>query len=252
MTSLRAAIRLALLTGLVLVSLPSGFACRTPAQQTRWMQRLSRRILRVLGAKVAIDGEIPTESLIVSNHLGYLDVFVLGSAIPAIFVAKSDVNNWPVIGLLCRLSGTLFVERERRTSVSASLPQIRKTLDAGLPVVIFPEGTSSDGSAVLPFKTSLLEAGVNHRSTAAAINYELSDGSVADELCYWRDMTFGPHFWNVLRKRDFTATLHFGKQRQPVADRKIMASALHDEVETLRIGSSPASRGASVARDGGF
>ncbi|MGH8046746.1 MAG: lysophospholipid acyltransferase family protein, partial [Chthoniobacterales bacterium] len=162
MTSVRAAIRLAALIGLVLVSLPSGFTSRTPARRARWMQRLSRRILRVLGAKVKIHGAIPTEGLIVSNHLGYLDVFVIGSAIPAIFVAKSEVNDWPVIGLLCRLSGTIFVERGRRTSVSESLPQIRKRLDAGLPVVIFPEGTSSAGSTVLPFKTSLLEAGVHH------------------------------------------------------------------------------------------
>jgi 1-acyl-sn-glycerol-3-phosphate acyltransferase len=217
-----------------MVSLPSGFACRKPVQRARWMQRLSRCILHVLGAKVEIHGEIPTEGLIVSNHLGYLDVFVIGSAVPGIFVAKSDVNNWPVIGLLCRLSGTIFVERSRRTSVSASLPKIRTRLDAGLPIVIFPEGTSSNGSMVLPFKTSLLEPGVNHPSTAAAVDYGLPGGSVANELCYWRDMTFGPHFWNVLRKRGFTATLHFGKQHPPAADRKIMASKLRSEVEELR------------------
>lgn len=234
MTTLRAAIRLALLTGLVLASLPTGFTCRTPAQRARWMQRLSRSILCVLGAKVKIRGAIPTEGLIVSNHLGYLDVFALGSVIPAVFVAKSDVSDWPAIGLLCRLSGTIFVKRGRRSSVSESLPQIRKSLDAGLPVVIFPEGTSSDGSTVLPFKTSLLEAGVNHPSTAAAISYELAGGSVTDELCYWRDMTFAPHFWNILGKSSFTADLRFGESRQPSSNRKTTAAELHRNVVSLR------------------
>jgi len=233
MTALRAAIRLALLTGLVLASLPVGFASRTPAQRARWMQRLSGRILRVLGAKVEIRGAIPIEGLIVSNHLGYLDVFALGSVVPAIFVAKSDVSGWPVIGLLCRLAGTIFVERGRRTSVSTSLPQIRRILDAGLPVVVFPEGTSSDGSSVLPFKTSLLEAGIGHRSTPAAITYELPGGSVSDELCYWRDMTFAPHFWNVLGLRSFTIRLQFGEPSPPAADRKTTANQLRREVLSL-------------------
>jgi 1-acyl-sn-glycerol-3-phosphate acyltransferase len=233
MTLLRAAFRLAVLTGLVLASLPSGFASSTPAQRARWMQRLSRRILRVLGARVEIRGAIPTEGLIVSNHLGYLDVFVIGSAVPAVFVAKSEVRAWPVIGMLCRLSGTIFVERGRRTSVRASLPQIRQHLAVGVPIAIFPEGTSSDGSRVLPFKTSLLEAGAHHPSTAAAIGYELPQGSVADELCYWRDMTFGPHFWNILGKPGFTADLRFGEVRPQNSDRKTIAAELHRNVVSL-------------------
>ncbi|HEY8901316.1 MAG TPA: lysophospholipid acyltransferase family protein [Chthoniobacterales bacterium] len=234
MSFLRAATRLLLLTGLVLASLPAGFGDRPSAQRARWMQRLSRRILRVLGATVEIRGEIPSHGLVVSNHLGYLDVFVIGSVVPAIFVAKSDVRDWPVVGLLCQLAGTLFVDRDRRLSVSANLPAIRAALDSGLPVVIFPEGTSSDGATVLPFKASLLGAGKGHLSTPAAIAYDLPGGSVADELCYWRDMTFGPHFWNVLGKRGFRARLHFGPQRPPAANRKILAQELHAEIAVLR------------------
>jgi 1-acyl-sn-glycerol-3-phosphate acyltransferase len=233
MTPLRAAFRLVLLTGLVLASLPSGFASRTPEQRARWMQRIAHRILRVIGGRVEVRGAIPTDGLIVSNHLGYLDVFVIGSALPAIFVAKSDVRGWPVIGLLCRLAGTIFVERGRRTSVGASLPQIHDALDAGLPVVLFPEGTSSDGATLLPFKTSLFEPAAHHRSTPAAIAYELPGGSVADELCYWRDMVFAPHFWNVLGKRGFVATLRFGEPSAGGGDRKRTAAELHAAVARL-------------------
>lgn len=237
MTPLRAAIRLVLLAGLVLVSLPSGFASRTPEQRALWMHRIARRILRVIGGRAEVHGAIPTHGLIVSNHLGYLDVFVIGSVIPAIFVAKSDVRGWPAVGLLCRLSGTIFVERNRRHSASASLKAMHAALDSGRPVVIFPEGTSSDGAAVLPFKTSLLEAATSHRATAAAIDYELPGGSVADEICYWRDMTFAPHFWNVLGKRGFTARLRFGGSHPPAADRKTATAALLSEVIALRANS---------------
>jgi len=234
MTPLRAAFRLMLLGGLVAISLPSGFACRTPEQRARWMQRIARRILRVLGGEVETRGPVPTGGLVVSNHLGYLDVFVLGSLIPAIFVAKSDVRRWPAVGLLCRLSGTIFVERDRRHSASESLRAMNEALAAGRSVIIFPEGTSSDGVTVLPFKTSLLEATTCHPTTPAAIDYDLPGGSVADELCYWRDMTFAPHFWHVLGLPGFAARAHFGKPQPPADNRKTAATDLRAKIAGMK------------------
>ncbi|MGH2549151.1 MAG: hypothetical protein ACRDHN_07165, partial [Thermomicrobiales bacterium] len=75
---------------------------------------------------------------------------------------------------------------------------------------------------------------VHHRSTAAAIDYDLPNGSVADELCYWRDMTFGPHFWNILGKSGFAAALRFGESCAPISDRKAIAVELHRNVVSLR------------------
>lgn len=240
MTTLRATRRLLLLAALVLASLPAGFAATTLVDRAAWMQRLSRRILAIMGARVRVVGSPPTAGLLVSNHLGYLDVLAIGSVVPGIFVAKSDVKNWPVVGLLCRLAGSIFVRREQRLAVGEALGQLQRALDAGLPVVLFPEGTSTDGATVLPFKSSLLEAFVTRPATAAAISYELPGGSVEDELCYWRDMSFAPHFWNVLGRRKFRAEIRFGHPLAPPGDRKALARRLHDEVLDLRTKPRPA------------
>lgn len=234
MSFARAALRLLLLSGLVAISLPSGFASRTAKDRARWMQRIAGRILRVLGGKLEFRGAIPTDGLIVSNHLGYLDVFVLGSLIPAIFVAKSDVRGWPLVGLLCRLSGTIFVERDRRHSASATLQAMNEALASRRPVVIFPEGTSSDGATVLPFKTSLLEAATSHPTSPTAIDYDLIGGSVADELCYWRDMKFAAHFWHILGLPGFTARVHFGNSQPPAHDRKAAATEFRAKILSMK------------------
>jgi 1-acyl-sn-glycerol-3-phosphate acyltransferase len=233
MNTLRAAFRLVLLVGLVLGSLPFGLACRNLTRRMAWMQQLSRRLLRLFGARVRVAGAIPLRGLVVCNHLGYLDVLAIGAVCPAIFVAKSDVRAWPAIGFLCRIAGTIFVRRDRRTAVAETTRDIARVLDAGVPVVLFPEGTSSDGSSVLPFKTALLAAAERFPFTTAAISYELPGGSVADELCYWRDMTFAPHFWNVLGKPGFEVRLRFGESHVPCADRKHAALLMRDGISTL-------------------
>ena len=234
MKAVRATFRLIVLAGLVLVSLPSAFASRTPVRRARWLQRVSRRGLRLLGARVRVRGDAPSAGLIVSNHLSYLDILVIGSMVPAVFVAKDDVLYWPVVGWLGGLVNTIFVDRKRRMSVRRSLAEVRAMLGADVAVTLFPEGTSSDGSSVLPFKTSLFEVASNHASTPAVVRYELPGGRAADELCYWRDMTFAPHCWHVLGLRGFTVDLCFGPSRPPTAGRKILAASLRDEILDLR------------------
>jgi lyso-ornithine lipid O-acyltransferase len=110
---------------------------------------------------------------------------------------------------------------------------IRGAIAGGSVVVLFPEGTSSDGSTVLPFKSALLEsAALLHAPiAAAAIDYALDDRSVADEVCYWRDMTFVPHLLNLLFKREIRANYSFSSARIRSADRKEIARA---EIVALR------------------
>jgi 1-acyl-sn-glycerol-3-phosphate acyltransferase len=105
----------------------------------------------------------------------------------------------------------------------------------GFVVVVFPEGTSSDGQQVLPFFSSLLEPAVAGGGpvTPAFIRYELSDGSVADEVCYWGDMTFGPHFLNLLTKREIRAQVRYGDARPPGQNRKQLARELQQAVRHL-------------------
>ena len=116
----------------------------------------------------------------------------------------------------------LHVDRERKTAVSKHLSSIASILETAIPVVLLPEGTSSDGSTVLPFRSSILQAAIISQAaiTPAAISYDLQGGSVADEICYWRDMVFACHFWNLLGKPSLKATLRFGTPQAPAQGRE--------------------------------
>jgi 1-acyl-sn-glycerol-3-phosphate acyltransferase len=226
-----------------LEGLPAFFRLRLSGEsnwRALWAQWISQRFLKMIDCSVRVAGEIPAQGLVVCNHLGYLDILVILSAHPATFVAKSEVRRWPFFGLLTTMAGTIFVERGRRAAVSAPLNFMVRTLKAGLPVVLFPEGTSSDGATVLPFRSALLEAAsvASVAVTPVAIDYDLEEGSVADEICYWREMVFGSHFWNLLGKQGLTATLRFGAPRPWTAGRKEHARALRLDIVQLRSGHS--------------
>jgi 1-acyl-sn-glycerol-3-phosphate acyltransferase len=179
---------------------------------------------------------MPSSGLLVCNHLSYLDIIVLSSIQPCVFVAKCDVAAWPLFGWLARAAGTIFVDRERRLSSPNSVDIIRKAIANGAVVVLFPEGTSSDGSAVLPFKPALLESAVQLRCpiAVASIEYALDDGSVADEVCYWRDMTLVPHLLNLFFKREIRANYSFSPPRIRAGNRKEIARELRDEIVSIR------------------
>ena len=175
-------------------------------------------------------------SLLVSNHLSYLDIVVLSSIRPCVFVAKRDVAGWPLFGWLANVAGTIFVDRERRLSSPKAVDAIADAIANGSLVVIFPEGTSSDGSTVLPFKSALLESAVQLCApiAAASIEYALDDGSVADEICYWRDMTLVPHLLNLFLKREIRAIYSFSPAKVREGNRKEIARELRDEIVLMR------------------
>lgn len=119
-----------------------------------------RLVCRVLGVRLEVSGSAPRSGplLIVSNHVSWLDILVLSAVAPVSFVAKSEVNGWPFFGALARLQRTVFVDRNRRHAVGASHDEMQERLREGDILVLFPEGTSSDGRRVLPFKTSFFGA----------------------------------------------------------------------------------------------
>ena len=201
-----------------------------------WMQWMSRRFLSVLHCKVSLSGTVPKQGLIACNHLGYIDILVLGSLCPAIFVAKRDVKLWPIFGWLCRNAGTIFVSRDNPAEVPAQLATMERPLREGIPVVLFPEGTSSEGGTVLPFRSSLLESTVRSGKpvTPTAISYSLhGNGNPGQEIAYWGDHTLFPHLLNLLSKPGFEARIAFGHSRPPESDRKREATRLHGEVSEL-------------------
>jgi 1-acyl-sn-glycerol-3-phosphate acyltransferase len=179
---------------------------------------------------------MPSFGVLVSNHLSYLDIIVLSSIRPCVFVAKRDVADWPLFGWLAHAAGAIFVDRERRLSSNKAVALVRKAIADGAIVVLFPEGTSSDGSKVLPFKSALLESAVQLGCpvASASVDYALDDGSVADEVCYWRDMTLAPHLLNLFFKREIRADYSFSPARIRAGNRKQIARELRDEIESMR------------------
>ena len=206
------------------------------AARARWLHRCSRRALRVLDIHLTVRGPLPTGGLIVSNHLGYLDIVSLSAALPCVFVSKMEVADWPLFGAFARRSGTLFLDRGKRHAVGEIAAQMREVLASGLPLVFFPEGTSTSGDAVLPFKTSLFEpvAKLGCPVIAAAIGYTLPGGSVRDEIHWWGAMKLVPHVVHLFGLRRVEVTIRFGEPRPRSGDRKAIAGELHAELVTLR------------------
>jgi 1-acyl-sn-glycerol-3-phosphate acyltransferase len=197
-----------------------------------WLQRICRRVGKIFRLEIQSAGTIPAAGLLVCNHLSYLDILVLSSLAPAVFVAKREVKSWPVMGWLSRLAGTVFIDRERRTHVGAVNGEIQTALADGALVIIFPEGTSSDGQTVLPFKSSLLEPATQpeHPLAIGCLQYALADGSARDEVCYWGDAIFLPHLLNLLSKRSVRAQVRFAPVSNRSLERKQLAQQLHSEV----------------------
>jgi 1-acyl-sn-glycerol-3-phosphate acyltransferase len=210
-------------------------ARRSIRERVRWLSRASARHVKWMGCGIKVHGEIPTGGLIVSNHVSYVDIVALSTVAKCAFVSKKEVARWPIFGLYARLGATVFVDRERRSAVADVADEMRVRLDAGVPLTLFPEGTSTDGSDVLPFRTSLFEPVVELGCpvTACALRYSLEGGSVADEIAYWGDMTLAPHLLNLLGKSGVTLDIHFGPSKRRTGDRKTLARDLHAEVRTL-------------------
>jgi 1-acyl-sn-glycerol-3-phosphate acyltransferase len=204
--------------------------------RAQWMQLWSHRFLRALRVQVQHLGNPPTQGILVANHLSYIDVLVLGSIRPFVFLSKAEVRSWPLIGLVTRFAGTLYIKRDQKSEVVRLGGELAPVVEAGMVVVLFLEGTSSDGQTVLPFRSSLLAPAAERGwpATGAWLHYDLPGGSAADEVCYWRDMTFGMHLLNLLSKKDVQAFVSFGSPISEGLDRKEMARALHAQVCRLK------------------
>ena len=218
------------------------FRCGWGAKNSRrraravWLQNLNRRVLRIFKTEIHATGQVPASGLLISNHLSYLDILVISTLTPAVFVAKREVKSWPVMGLLAQLGGTVFIDRQRRTHVGQVNGEIETALNDGVLVVIFPEGTSSNGKTVLPFKSPLLEPAtqLKHPLTAGCLQYALADGDAGSEICYWGDAAFLPHMINLLSKRNVRVFVRFVPVQNPGNDRKELAQQLHSAVLCLQ------------------
>lgn len=191
----------------------------------------------ILGIKLNIRGKAPApEFFLVSNHLSYLDIFVLFSQVRGIFVAKSEVKTWPIIGFIIESSGILFINRERKRDIKRVNNLISRNVNKNQGVIIFPESRTSPGVNILPFRSSLLEypATTMLPVTYAVISYSTPAGEedACKTVCWWADEPFFFHFFNLLKKKQITANITFGDKTVASQDRKDLANQLKTCIQT--------------------
>lgn len=207
----------------------------TLAERAEWLHHACRGCLKALDIVVSLQGKMPPGGMIVSNHLSYLDILCLSSIAPCVFVSKSEVRRWPVFGRLATNGGTIYIDRESKADAHRVAKEMEDALRSGVRVVLFPEGTSSDGSTILRFHAPLFESAVRAgvAITPAALLYEMSEGNPATDVCYWGDMAFGSHFLKLLSKGDVRAKVALGTPRRGFSDRKEASTAMRSEVVEL-------------------
>lgn len=207
----------------------------TPEHRALWLQAACRWVLAAVGIRYGAKGKPPRHGLVVSNHLSYLDIAVYAAVMPCVFVSKVEVRRWPVFGWAARCAGTIFLDRASHGSAIAAAETIAGRLEQPVPVLLFPEGTSSDGSRVLRFHSTLFApaVGMGAPVTAAAVRYAIADGDMEREVCWFGDAEFVAHLWKTLGREGLSAEVVFAEPRV-YSDRRIAARSAHAEVEAQR------------------
>ena len=198
-------------------------------------RRWSRSCLWLMGGRLRVQGDRPAAPFfLVSNHLSYIDILVLSSMVDAFFIAKAEIRAWPGFGLLCRTVGTIFIDRELRRDVQRVNRRVEETLAAGYGVVLFPEGTSSQGYEVMRFQSALLEYPAQRQMEvhSVSVSYRTPEGEIPAHLSisWWGDAPFVAHFVQLLGLSRFEARVRFLDTVEVGEDRKQLARTLQRRV----------------------
>ena len=209
-------------------------------QRQERVQAWARRMLRVVGIGLEVRGQAPAAGplLLVANHISWLDILVMHAARYCRFVSKSDVRHWPLIGTLATGAGTLYIERESRRDAMRVVHRMAQSLQAGDILAIFPEGTTSDGIALLPFHGNLVQAAISSGTPVQPVALQFVEtltGRVSTTPCYIGDDNLLASIWRTLAGPAITAVVSYGTpQRSEGRDRRAWAADLRDAVERLR------------------
>jgi 1-acyl-sn-glycerol-3-phosphate acyltransferase len=201
-----------LIAGLVIAGL--AYPWLAQPRRNRITRRWSALLLAVCGARLSVCGDLPAllarsgmvpgqpGRLLLINHISWIDIFAINAVLPARFVAKAEIGRWPLLGTLVTLAGTLYIERGRRHAVHAVNHKVAEHLQLGESVALFPEGTTTDGSELLPFHSNLIapvmEAG--GQVWPVALRYT-EDGRPSRAAAFIGDDTLVRSIWNILTAR---------------------------------------------------
>lgn len=210
-----------------------------------WLHQFAGRAIRGLEVEIDVTGRFPEQGAVISNHLSYLDIVVFAALRPCVFVSKAEIQSWPMLGWMTTMAGTVYVARGHGGSAVRARSGMRAASEAGLPVVFFPEGTTTNGSELLKFHSGLLAQAMEEGEpvTAAYVRYSLAPGNeagvtVADDVCYWGDAKMLPHIFRLLGLRGLRAEVRFAptpiKFSSDVLHRKQAAMEARAAVAALR------------------
>jgi 1-acyl-sn-glycerol-3-phosphate acyltransferase len=216
------------------------------AEGAIWIHGWCKRIVAAMQIKYSVEGVLPTSGAVVSNHLSYLDILLYSAATPFVMVAKKQVQSWPLLGWLTAQAGTVFVQRSEDIAKSKDRQtheEVNRKMTAayasGLPVLFFPEGTTTDGTSVSLFRRglfhSVLSSGIALQT--AALRFELGEGksnaTLANDVCFVGNALFGPHIFRCLGLRGLTARIRFGDEILARSDRFVLSESARTTVTAM-------------------
>jgi 1-acyl-sn-glycerol-3-phosphate acyltransferase len=200
----------------------------------------SAKLLRILGVTPRVGGHPPrareAASMMVANHVSWVDIFLVSSVRPTRFIAKSEVRDWPALGWIAERAGTVFIRRAYRRDTARINQQVHDVLAGGDCVGFFPEGTTTEGDRLLKFHSSLFEPAVVNRTRIhpVAIRYEHADGAPCRAMAYVGDLSFMQCLALIVRQRGVVARIDFAEAIEPAGlDRRSIARIARERVASL-------------------
>jgi 1-acyl-sn-glycerol-3-phosphate acyltransferase len=191
------------------------------------------RLLRILKVKVIIHGDDSTlfgvqPYLLVANHISWLDIHIINSIRPVIFVAKADVSKWPIFGYLASMLGTIFLKREKLSDIKRVIQLMKEKLSNQEVVAIFPEGTSTDGKSVLPFKSNLFESAHQAQVDVLPITIQYKENNeYSNRAAFIGDMELIDSIKNILKSNHLIVHVHLSDELSSHLSRQELAFQAH-------------------------
>lgn len=185
----------------------------------QWMQQ----VCAIIGLKVNKSGELlqPSAALIVANHVSWLDIIALSSTVKSSFISKSELKKWPIIGSLAKSSGTIFIKRNSRSELTLAINSISSVIQKGKSVILFPEGTTTNGNSVKRFKSSLFQSAINSNCTIQPITIRYIRNNKLDTIAPYIDRdNFVIHLLRIMCQPQTTVVLHINKKIIAVNERR--------------------------------
>ena len=204
-------------------------------QQEKIIQFWCKRLLSIFEIEVRVEGFEPylfneKRYLMVSNHISWLDIIVIQSIKPSIFVAKSDVASWPLFGWVAQMTGTIFIRRDKVSDIKKALKKMKRRL-IKRSVCIFPEGTSTNGRFVLPFKSNLFQASIDTNKAILPICLRyIEHNAYSDKVAFVDDMSLLDSIMKIKNESNIIAILDVLQPIRPRGNRKELASYTHEIV----------------------